>query len=319
MNWDRDKQEADRLFHELMAKKPEAQKVASADGMSVAEVCDKFLDWCNTHRESRTYSRYLDFIQDFVDSLQNPETIPVKTLKPFHVIEWVDKHNGWNDTTKRNAIVHLLRPFNWAEKLGYIASNPLKHIEKPRAKRRDNPITSNDFAAIISLVKDRPFLDLLHFAWETGCRPQEARLIEIRHINRQGKRIEFPPQEAKGKKRWRIIRLTDKALEIVERLATGKTEGILFLNTDGNPWKIFAICNRFSRLKKKLGRGFAAYDIRHGFCQRMLENGVNHLAVAEIMGHANGQMVSAVYSHMNRADDHLCEALNKASASNASN
>jgi hypothetical protein len=66
-------------------------------------------------------------------------------------------------------------------------------------------------------------------------------------------------------------------------------------------------------LSRQYGKGFAAYDIRDGFCQRMLESGLNHLAVAEIMGHSNGQMVASVYSHMNRANEHLKEALKKAS------
>jgi hypothetical protein len=34
--------------------------------------------------------------------------------------------------------------------------------------------------------------------------------------------------------------------------------------------------------------------------------------VAELLGHANGQMVASVYSHMNRATAHLRETLLKA-------
>jgi hypothetical protein len=36
------------------------------------------------------------------------------------------------------------------------------------------------------------------------------------------------------------------------------------------------------------------------------------MAVAELLGHANEQMVSTVYSLMNRAQTHLREALGKA-------
>jgi site-specific recombinase XerD len=66
----------------------------------------------------------------------------------------------------------------------------------------------------------------------------------------------------------------------------------------------------------KLARGHAtkvaAYDIRHGFCQRLLEAGANHLAVAELMGHSSGRMVAETYSHMNRASGHLRDALKRA-------
>ena len=74
---------------------------------------------------------------------------------------------------------------------------------------------------------------------------------------------------------------------------------------------------QISKLAREHGKAFAAYDLRHGFCQRLLENGANHLAVAELMGHANGQMVSQVYSHMHRADAHLRDTLKKASSEGA--
>jgi integrase len=57
---------------------------------------------------------------------------------------------------------------------------------------------------------------------------------------------------------------------------------------------------------------FAAYDFRHGFCQRLLESGADHLTVAALMGHADGKMVASVYSHMGTADDHLRKTLTKA-------
>lgn len=63
------------------------------------------------------------------------------------------------------------------------------------------------------------------------------------------------------------------------------------------------------KLARQHSTTFAAYDIRHGFCQRKLEQGVNHLVVAELMGHATGRRVAETYSHMNAATEHLKKAL----------
>jgi integrase len=63
------------------------------------------------------------------------------------------------------------------------------------------------------------------------------------------------------------------------------------------------------RLARRHSTKFAAYDLRHGFCQRKLEQGVNHLVVAELMGHSTGQMVATTYSHMSDPPDHLRKAL----------
>ena len=61
---------------------------------------------------------------------------------------------------------------------------------------------------------------------------------------------------------------------------------------------------RILKLAREHGTKLACYDLRHGFCQRMLESGANHLAVAELMGHSNGRQVAETYSHMNRASAH---------------
>jgi integrase len=62
------------------------------------------------------------------------------------------------------------------------------------------------------------------------------------------------------------------------------------------------------KLARRHSRKFAAYDLRHGFCQRKLEEGKDHLTVAELMGHANGRQVATTYSHMSKATDHLKSA-----------
>jgi integrase len=67
------------------------------------------------------------------------------------------------------------------------------------------------------------------------------------------------------------------------------------------------------KLARQHSTKFAAYDLRHGFRQRKLEQGVNHLVVAELMGHANGRMVAETYSHMGGAPDHLKKALEEKS------
>ena len=93
------------------------------------------------------------------------------------------------------------------------------------------PVTlqeAKDFAR----VTEPCFRDVLAFCWETGCRVQEVRQIEARHVRLDRGRVELPPPEAKGKKRWRIIYLTDKAKGLVKRLVKRRPKGPLFVNRD---------------------------------------------------------------------------------------
>jgi integrase len=77
-----------------------------------------------------------------------------------------------------------------------------------------------------------------------------------------------------------------------------RTAGKLFRNTRGQPWTKYALCNRMYRLSRVAGVKKTAYDMRDGFCQRLLERNVNLTVVAELTGHTNAQMVSTFYSHM---------------------
>lgn len=251
-----DKKEANRLYHELLGRPEElvaAPPPVPAGPLSVGQVFEKYLEWCQQHRSPRTYEWTQKHIQRFCDRLKFARTMPARDLRPFHLVEFVDSKDTWGPNQKRGAIVALSRPFNWAAKIGYLDASPVRGVEKPQAKKRDSQLTPADFESLLALVKDQPFLDLLTFAYEAGCRPQEARHIEARHVKLEKHRIEIPPPEAKGKRRWRVVYLSAKAAEIVIRLMKDRPEGKLFLNVDGNPWKAQAIVCRFQRLLIKLG------------------------------------------------------------------
>ena len=55
-------------------------------------------------------------------SLTKPAEMPIADLKPYHVVQWADRHTSWGANYRRGAIVAIQRPMNWAVKLGYITS-----------------------------------------------------------------------------------------------------------------------------------------------------------------------------------------------------
>ncbi len=172
-------------------------------------------------------------------------------------------------------------------------------------------MTPEDFLAILARLREGdPFRDLFLFLWHSGCRPQEARHIEPRHVQLDQERIVIPKDEAKGKRYPRVIYLHGPALEIVTRLMAVRAEGKLFRNTRGCAWTKYAVCNRMYRLSRATGRKMAMYDARHGFATRKLVQGHDFTStIAELMGHRDGTMISQVYGHLDRQSDHLKKAL----------
>jgi integrase len=185
---------------------------------------------------------------------------------------------------------------------------------------------------------------LLTIAWETGARPQEILKVEARHVNLAEARWEFPPKEAKGKKRHRIVYLNDAALAITQRLMTRWPEGPLFRNTDGHPWIPDAVNCRFCRLQAAMGRRrlqalglalsshpnpkqrrkenralacqygtkYCLYNFRHTFCDNALKRGVDPVTVSVLMGHVDTSMVARRYQHVGQDPEHMRRSLRKA-------
>ncbi len=296
-------------FHELLAA-PTSGTISIAP--PVTDVFEQFLEWCEKNRSPRTYEWSQNHIQSFLNSLPSTQ-IRTDSLKPFHVQQWADSKTTWGANHKRGAITVVQRAFSWAEKMGHIVKSPIRHIEKPAPKRREQMLTVDEFRSLLAAVKDLSFRDVLEFCWETGARVQEVRFIEAAHLNLDRCRIEIPPAEAKGKKRWRIIYLSDRAEQIVRRLSSEYPTGPMFRNQDSNPWQAQAFNNRFCRLQVKLGVKYALTAIRHSFATRMLEAGVDHLTVSALLGHADGAMLAKVYSHVGVRTDFLREELRKVS------
>ena len=86
-------------FDELkvgLRKAPGASAVPQAPpGLTVAELFDRFLDWCQQRRAARTYEWYKGHIQSFVDVLPEPNRTPAADLRPFHPQAWTDAHPTW--------------------------------------------------------------------------------------------------------------------------------------------------------------------------------------------------------------------------------
>ncbi len=195
-------------------------------------------------------------------------------------------------------------------KQGIAPVNPISGMERPSAEAREAYLTPENWAQFIGLVKEGdPFADLLWFMRETGCRPHEARIVETQHWDRENRRVVLERRNSKGRKMRRVIRLNDRAPEIVTRLALKHPEGRLFLNSKERPWTAFAVNNRFTKVKKNLEFEVFPYILRHSFCTDALLRGVDPLTVAILLGHKDASMVMKVYSHLTQNDEFLQKSL----------
>lgn len=288
-NLGKDKTKAYEKFHKLMSS---PQQVV--DPSAVSYVLEEFLEWTQQHRSPKTYTWYRDFLNPF--HLKYP-TLNVDDLTPKHVTEWLTTCTTWNDTTKNKAISALQRAFNWGKRNLDLKQNPIEGMEKPEAATRTQTISSEDVTLIFDSVTDQEFRDIIEFSFECGCRPQEAKWLEARHVQLDKSRCFYAAAEAK-KRIPRAIYLSEKAEAILKRLMEEHPTGPLFLNTRGNQWTADAIKCRFAQIEKRTGKRFFQYMFRHTWITEKLKAGVDSHVVAALAGHRDTKMIDRVYSHV---------------------
>jgi integrase len=252
-----DRDEAFRLYHELMSRGTEANPSPPAVSAArrsplVVEVLDAFLDWCGRNKAERTYAYYRENIQRFVSRI--PATLLVSDLKPFHVTQALSDFPQWGNNTKHDFISSVKRALNWAVDEELIERNPIERMKKPAREARETAVSPEEYARVLETVEEPRFRDLIELAWETGARVQELRILEARFVDLGTGRIVLPPSKAKGKKTHRVIYLTDRARDLVSRLMTESPSGALLRNSEGNAWTKDAINCAFCRLQVTLGR-----------------------------------------------------------------
>ncbi|MEZ6043090.1 MAG: tyrosine-type recombinase/integrase [Planctomycetaceae bacterium] len=240
-----DKEEAFKAYHELMASEAPA---SSND--SVATLMNSYLDWCKKNRSAQTYIWYKEFLSSFARSIG--VRLRIGSLKPLHITQWTDTQEGWNDTTKHNAVRAVKRVFNWAVKEGRLRISPIQNVERPAPRRRESFLTSAQFELVRNCVREGGFRDYITFLFETGARPQEIRVIEAKHCDVKAGRIVLPASQAKGKQYPRLILLTPAAKDLVASLCQRHPDGPLFVNRTGHAWNKDSVNCRFRRIREQL-------------------------------------------------------------------
>jgi integrase len=322
-----DKQEALAKYKALIAGEQVGQ---AGDGMQVIAVLKLFKEWSGKHDTPETYNFYKRHLDSFIRFAGVKLT--AKNLKPFHIDNWIDKsyrEKNHSDNYRRNAIRSVQRAFNWAAKKGYLEQSPIScraGVELPAYTPRDAIITAEQWAEIETALSNcgaagRNFLDLITLMRQTGCRPQEARAAEARHLDLKNRCLIFERQESKGKLERRVVPLTDAAFELCQRLAKKNPAGTLFRTLNGKPWSCRAVTKWFGRLDgtrykrasvKRTSFHTTPYVLRHTWATEALERGVDAITVANIMGHKSVAMLMKVYQHLDQKQEYLRNAVNQA-------
>lgn len=320
INLGRDEVEAWKEFHRLMMDVAQGQPSALEDSITARDVFNLFLTDLARTSAAATHDFYERYCQSFKVTL--PKTMKPNEVKPFAVYQWLATHPTWGPASRRAAIRSVKRAFAWAADAGLIVASPLGKLQRPPNTRRETLLTREQVEYAVRACRFDASRDLLRLLADTGCRVQEARMIEARHIDADG-RIVFPANEHKtGSKtgKPRVIYLPESVRLIVEQRAKSFPVGPIFRSVSGQPWTrntirlVFRALRRHKEHGKVLPPDLCGTLFRHAWITESLRRGLSPQDVAELAGHSSLDMITRIYSKLAKMTQHLIDAARRAVA-----
>ena len=122
---------------------------AATAGMTVSEVLDKFLDWTEKHKAAADL-RVVSRPPSELPESPRQSRMAVSDLRPFHVVEWVDKHPDWSPAYRRGGDRRRPAAVQLGRGTGLHHASPVKKIKKPQPQRRESHVTAEDFADLVA-------------------------------------------------------------------------------------------------------------------------------------------------------------------------
>ena len=221
---DPDEKKSTRMFLTLLRDSPQR---SPSPTMLVTDLLERYLLWSEKNHSPKTHRRVKDTINSFAKSFKSP--VRLHKLSPAHLSDWIDarcprhppegaksryRHDPPRLPQRRAAGLQLgCQPRAEIDPLLAAARLPQAPRHAPR-----QCLTSIQWEQLLAKIDlDDPFRDFVLVLRHTGCRPQEARIMEARHIDLAGRKVCFRDGEVPGKKGDRQILLDDEAVAILQK------------------------------------------------------------------------------------------------------
>jgi integrase len=297
---------AERKLRELLK---EQRLLADVNGaISVAGLCDLFLEDAKQTLEQSTYKSYRYSLQKLVDS--HGEKL-AHTIAPLDIAKFLrNLQSTLNPTSQTIVLRSTQRCFNWGVENRLIPPHNLGRIRKPKPLRRERFLTDAEFQLILRSCHGEnghraaaPFRRFL-FAMEwTLCRPSELAALEWKHIHFDQHVAILENHKTARTGKPKIIPLIPKMERLLMWIKSNQTSNYCFLNARGQTWTLSSLNLRMRRIRKRTGlTDVVPYTIRHRGATKSILRTRDLKMTSLLLGHTSTATTER-YTHL--AQQHL--------------
>ena len=292
---------------------------------------DWYVEWLTIYKTNitdRTRRYYIDIIKRLQDKVPSLLMVQLQALDAPRLQQAMNNLTAvYSPRTVRMTAGALSAALAQAVDLNIIGRNPMSAVTLPKQRtiKGGQLMLPEDINRLIAYCKSpttrdqrsQVYKDIILFLLRHGCRPGEARAIQVNKIKDGWITIDSALDDRgqlKGTKTGltRDIPIALDCLDMVSRRIASSRNGWLFEGKTGKP---IAHCNLARHLGNVTDGNYTPYDLRHTFCTVAVADGANLKALATITGHSVETLLKH-YVHVTRSD--LIEIINPVNRPNAS-
>jgi integrase len=232
-----------------------------------------------TQNDDRRYAR--NWFDYFGDCLLNEITSDL-------ISKYIQKRKtevGPSSTNRELSFLSAI--FNKAIRLwDWHKDNPASRVPREKEVKRVEYFTDKEFSEIYKNLPDwvKPIVILTK---NTGLRLSNVSNLRWNQVELKNKTICLDAEEMKNSKSLGIP-LNKQAFKVLmQQKGMGSLQTLyVFSNTDGKPYTKYGVSHAFKKACKKAGYpNYRFHDLRHDFCSKLVQGGVDIYKVKELAGH----------------------------------
>jgi integrase len=213
-----------------------------------------------------------------------------------------------------------------AERRKYIAQNPMKFVDRPKAEKNEVQILeTDDFEKLLKRVRNTRYFPLVVFAADSGCRRGEMLAVRWQDIDMDSgvaKICKSLSETSSGLEikttksgKTRHVSLSESTIQVLlehrapleeDRRLFGSDyadRDLVFCTPEGDYYQPSQITNRITQFMREAGVKSSIHKLRHFSISMLLSKGAPLPVVSRRAGHANADITLNVYSHAMKGDD----------------
>lgn len=305
------KKDADRLKTEIERQLHQGIYREAPD-ITFKELAGKWLELKKSELRPRSLASYEPMVRRIVAAF-GPRK--VKTIRQEDVEEFAATmlETASPDLTKRTLTLFKTICAKGIQ-YGYLYANPVEHVAKPKAPKREMDYLSPEEMAKLIEATDERHRCLIIFACLTGCRQSEILGLRWRNVELESGRVFirqvchggrfYEPKTEKSRRAVAIPPALVKALKAHQLRQAVELESnqhdLVFPNLIGKPMDGHNVTRRILRpaLRRAGLREVRFHDLRHSYISMLMNQGANIRFIQQQAGHSSAQITWDRYSHV---------------------